>query len=78
MVNEISVGLSIILLKIIMNSSFLIDHALSLFAEHLLLLPVLLHLSSILCGLRVDSSEHELSLTCSESLIILSKCIFGL
>ena len=77
-VDEISVGLCIISLLIILDSSFLIDHALRLFAEHSLLLPVHLRLLSILRGFLVNSSEHELSLSSSESLIILGKFIFGL
>jgi hypothetical protein len=78
MVDEISVGLCIISLLIILDSSFRIDHALRLFTEHSLLLPVHLRLLSILRCLLVDSSEHELSFSSSESLIILGMFIFGL
>jgi len=76
-VDEISVGLSIISLLIHLGSSILVDMALRLFAEHPLLLLVHLLLLSILRGLLVDSSEHELSLSSSESLIILCDVIFG-
>lgn len=68
-VDKVTISVCVISVGVFSCSSLLVNHILSLFAKHSLLLPVHLRLVSILCGLLVNSSEHELSLTLSVLLV---------